>query len=83
MQIVIEVKDRDLGKKILNILSLFCDEGIIVKEVIPATDTESFVEKLRETVREFPLKRNGINIWRKSTVGAVHPCLTCLWSTGL
>ena len=59
MQIVIEVKDRDLGKKILNILSLFCDEGIIVKEVIPATDTESFVEKLRETVREFP--RSKVN----------------------
>ncbi|SMO55713.1 hypothetical protein SAMN06269117_11051 [Balnearium lithotrophicum] len=57
MQIVIEVKDRDIGKKILRILSLFRDEGIIVKEVIPTTNMESFVEKLRETVGEFPLSK--------------------------
>jgi hypothetical protein len=54
MQIVIEVKNKDLGRKILNILSLFHDDGIIIKEVIPATSIESFVEKLRETVGEFP-----------------------------
>ena len=37
MQIVIEVKDRELGRKILSILSLLQDDRIIVKEVTPAT----------------------------------------------
>ena len=37
MQIVIEVKDKELGRKILSILSLLQDDRIIVKEVTPAT----------------------------------------------
>ena len=54
MQIVIEVKDKDLGRKILDILSLLQDDRIIIKEIISATSMESFVEKLRETVEELP-----------------------------
>ena len=66
MQIVIEIKDKNLGRKILNILSLLQDDGIIIKEVIPATGMESFVEKLRETVGEFPhSKVNFKEEWHK------------------
>jgi len=66
MQIVIEVKDKELGRKILSILSLLQDDRIIIKEIISATSMESFVEKLRETVEELPhSKVNFKEEWHK------------------